>query len=175
MSARPDTGGAISPGAGRARLFHEAGHAIMARAIGFTIVSVSRASLHSVPPGSGRLRRGLDYAEGLALVGLAGQAAETLSGEPARESPDDIRRISDLLAASCSSEEEINRRRAVLARRARRTLQQPHTWRQVEAVVLALTERSSLSGEELEAILSVAAALQRSRKAQPKDISRESA
>jgi hypothetical protein len=175
MSARPDTGGARSSGAGRARLFHEAGHAIMARAIGFTIVSVSRTSLHSVPPGSGRLRRGLDYAEGLALVGLAGQAAEALSGEPARESPDDIRRISDLLAATCSSEDEINRRRAVLYRRVRRTLQQPQTWRQVEAVVLALTDRSSLSGEELEAILSVAAAFRRGHKAGPKDDFRENA
>lgn len=154
MSAADD--GAVD----RLRRFHEAGHAVIARRLGFILIRVSGHGVRTAPP-----RRAvappdglpLAYAEARAMVALAGHAAgaRAVAGLSSGPGTADLREASAALDLLHGTADGLDHHRAALGRRVAALMMRPDIWAEVEQLAAALALRPALTGAEVSAVLQV--------------------
>jgi plasmid stabilization system protein ParE len=134
-----------------ATAYHEAGHAVMALALGRPVQRVSVRPNHQYLGqcqfGKGVFRPSEDWLEREILISLGGMAAEAIhTGNYAREAAErDLRYVHDLAMrrAGARQAERLERR---LLTKAEHLLGQPHHWRAVELIAGELLRCGTISG-----------------------------
>jgi ATP-dependent Zn protease len=135
-----------------ATAYHEAGHAVVALAVGRNIekLSVVRNSLRLgvVQLGKGRTGRKQDYYENESVILLGGLVSEqkftgVYNWSGAQQDLSSLRRLS---LARVSSDKEAERLERKLLEKTGYLLDQEANWRSVEKIVSALMEGDAISG-----------------------------
>jgi ATP-dependent Zn protease len=135
-----------------ATAYHEAGHAVVALAVGRNIekLSVVRNSLRLgvVQLGKGRTGRKQDYYENESVILLGGLVSEqkftgVYNWSGAQQDLSSLRRLS---LARVSSDKEAERLERKLLEKTSYLLDQEANWRSVEKIVIALMEGDAISG-----------------------------
>jgi plasmid stabilization system protein ParE len=134
-----------------ATAYHEAGHAVMALALGRPVQRVSVRPNHQYLGqcqfGKGVFRPSEDWLEREILISLGGMAAEAIhTGDYARDAAArDLRYVRDLAVrrAGARQAERLERR---LLTKAEHLLGQPHHWRAVELIAGELLRCGTISG-----------------------------
>jgi plasmid stabilization system protein ParE len=134
-----------------ATAFHEAGHAVMALALGRPVQRVSVRPNHQYLGqcrfGKGVFRPSEDWLEREILISLGGMAAEAIhTGDYARGAAErDLRYVRDLAArrAGARQAERLERR---LLTKAEHLLGQAHHWRAVDLIAGELLRCGTISG-----------------------------
>jgi len=134
-----------------ATAYHEAGHAVIALALGRPVQHVSilpdREALGLCEFGKSVFRPSEDWLEREALIALGGIAAEArLTGERAWDGAARDLEYVNRLCVSRAGERRAERLKRRLLGRAEHLLTQPGYWRAVELIAAELLRRGTISG-----------------------------
>ncbi len=149
----------------RATAHHEAGHAVAAFHVGVKTRAILlfardgspgrhsiRSYLAGMRPGLGSSPRSQRRAEKVALLCLAGPAAQRRfnpKGAHSYPMETDRRQAIDLLSRFAESDEELRAYRRLIEARARRMIARPEIWRSVERLAARLLEKGSMTAAEV--------------------------
>jgi hypothetical protein len=141
----------MEPACDEATAYHEAGHAVMALALGRPVHRVSvladRERLGQCEYRKGVFRPSEDWLEREALIALGGVAAEALhTGDYAWDAADrDLRYVRDLAEQRAGPRQAERLERRLLAK-AEHLLAKDGHWRAVELIAAELLRRGAISG-----------------------------
>src|SRR5690242_10583354 len=135
----------------KATAYHEAGHAVMALALGRPVHRVSveadREGLGLCEFRKGVVRPSEDWLEREILIALGGLAAEArLTGDYAWDAADRDRQYVRQLAVQRAGERQAERLERRLLSKAEHLLSQEGHWRAVELIAAELLQRGVISG-----------------------------
>ena len=141
----------MHPPSDEATAYHEAGHAVVALALGRPVQRVSilpdRQHLGHCEFGKGVFRPSEDWLEREILIALGGLAAEArLTGDYAWDAADRDRQYVRQLAVQRAGERQAERLERRLLAKAEHLLGQEGNWRAVELIAAELLQRGVISG-----------------------------